>query len=252
MFRAVQKFMDAVEIRIGKQADEIRTLRDELIQTRASVPVITPQPSMDFEAIATRAALLVPAPVIDINAIAKQAADLVPVPADGKDGKDGQDAPAVNVEEIVAQVAEAAIPRITAAIPVPAKGDKGDAGADGKAAVEVNVEEIVARVAEIAIPRVAAIIPVPKDGEKGERGADGIATREELDSLAEERFADLKVRTLADSWQGVWMPDKEYERGVIVQWDGSPWLALARTKSKPGSPQSDWILFAKKGRDARK
>ncbi len=212
MFRAVQKFMDAVEIRIGKQADEIRTLRDELIQTRASVPVITPQPSVDFEAIATRAALLVPAPVIDINAIAQQAADLVPVPADGKDGKDGKDAPAVNVEEIAAQVADAAIPRITAAIPVPAKGDKGDTGAAGK---------------------------------------DGIATREEVESLVEERHADLKVRTLADSWQGVWTPDKEYQRGTVTQWDGSPWLSLKETTAKPGT-SPDWTLFAKKGRDARK
>ncbi len=213
MFRAVQKFMDAVEIRIGKQADEIRALRDELIQTRASVPVITPLSHIDVDVIATRAALLVPATVIDVNAIAQQAADLVPVPADGKDGKDGKDAPAVNVEEIVAQVAEAAIPRITAAIPVPAKGDKGDNGAAGK---------------------------------------DGITTREEVESQIETRFADLKVKTLADSWQGVWTPDKEYQRGTVTQWDGSPWLALARTKSKPGSPQSDWTLFAKKGRDARK
>ena len=89
-------------------------------------------------------------------------------------------------------------------------------------------------------------------GERGERGADGIATREELEEMIEQRFAELQVRNLADSWRGVWSPEETYQRGNVAQWDGSPWLALAdKPTSKPGT-SSEWVLFAKKGRDGKR
>lgn len=87
-------------------------------------------------------------------------------------------------------------------------------------------------------------------GLPGERGADGIATREEIASLIEERFADLQVRTLADSYREVWREGESYQRGNIATWDGSPWLAVRDTETKPGT-SADWKLFAKKGRDGR-
>lgn len=92
-------------------------------------------------------------------------------------------------------------------------------------------------------------VPGPK-GDPGERGADGIATREELESLIEARFADLQVRSLADTYQGTFDQAKTYGRGQIVSWDGQPWLAMTETRATPGA-SSDWKLFAKKGRDGR-
>jgi hypothetical protein len=89
-------------------------------------------------------------------------------------------------------------------------------------------------------------------GPQGARGADGIATRAEIIALMEERYAELQVRNLADSWRGVWSPAETYQRGNVAQWDGSPWLALAeKPVTKPGT-STEWVLFAKKGRDGKK
>lgn len=89
------------------------------------------------------------------------------------------------------------------------------------------------------------------DGKNGERGADGIATRAELDSMLEERFAELQVRSLADSYQGVYQPEKDYTRGNLATWGGSLFLALADTCSRP-EQSPDWKLIVKRGADARK
>lgn len=87
-------------------------------------------------------------------------------------------------------------------------------------------------------------------GERGERGADGIATREELEALIEERFADIQIRSLADWYQGVFRPDIDYRRGNLVQWDGSLFLAQKDTRATP-TDGTDWRLVTKKGRDGR-
>lgn len=89
-----------------------------------------------------------------------------------------------------------------------------------------------------------------KDGAPGKDGANGIATRAELESLMEVRFADLQVRSLADAYQGTYDQSKLYTRGQITSWDGQPWLAMTETRAVPGA-SSDWKLFAKKGRDGR-
>lgn len=88
-------------------------------------------------------------------------------------------------------------------------------------------------------------------GEKGERGADGIASREELESLIEVRFADLQVRTFADAYQGVYQADRDYTRGMLTTWGGSLFLALADTRARP-EMNGDWKLIVKRGADGRK
>lgn len=88
-------------------------------------------------------------------------------------------------------------------------------------------------------------------GVKGERGADGIATRAELESIVEARFAELQVRTFADVYQGVFEPDKLYTRGLLATWGGSLWLSQNETRSKPGE-NGDWKLVVKRGADGRK
>jgi hypothetical protein len=108
-------------------------------------------------------------------------------------------------------------------------GPQGERGADG---------------------RVGADGPQGPAGERGERGTDGIATREELEAIIEERFADLQIRSLADWYQGVFRADGSYERGHLVQWDGSLFLAQKRTSATP-LDGPDWKLVTKKGRDGR-
>jgi hypothetical protein len=93
-------------------------------------------------------------------------------------------------------------------------------------------------------------VPGPR-GEHGERGADGIATVAELDARIEARFAELQVRTIADSYQGVFEPDKLYARGLLATWGGSLWLSMNETRSKPGET-GDWKLIVKRGADGKK
>lgn len=116
----------------------------------------------------------------------------------------------------------------------PGIGEKGERGADG-----INGKD-----------GAPSTVPGPK-GDTGERGADGIATREEIVEIVEERAADINVRTFADTYQGVYEPNRTYSRGVLVTWGGSLWLSQAEAKTKPGE-SADWKLVVKKGSDGRK
>lgn len=99
-------------------------------------------------------------------------------------------------------------------------------------------------------------------GPAGERGADGAPgrdgiTREEFDravaeaeARGEERGARLTlVRTFADVDRGVWKPG-QYQRGDLVTYNGSSWLASEDTSAQPGTAPV-WRLLAQRGRDGR-
>lgn len=88
------------------------------------------------------------------------------------------------------------------------------------------------------------------DGAPGERGADGVASVEEIEAIVLRHVAELHTRTLADTWQGVYRPGTEYQRGAVVQWDGQPWLALGTATAQPGTSPT-WQLMVRKGRDGR-
>lgn len=90
-----------------------------------------------------------------------------------------------------------------------------------------------------------------KDGINGRDGADGVATRSEIESIVEARYADVQVRSFADIYQGVYENGKQYTRGVLTTWGGSLWLAQSDTEKRPGETP-DWKLIVKAGRDARK
>jgi hypothetical protein len=59
------------------------------------------------------------------------------------------------------------------------------------------------------------------------------------------------VRTIADSYQGVFETDRAYARGLLATWGGSLWLSMADTRAKPGE-NGDWRLVVKRGADGRK
>ena len=60
----------------------------------------------------------------------------------------------------------------------------------------------------------------------------------------------VQSKSLADSFRGTWQPGIPYERGSLVTWDGSLWLTLDATETKPGSNES-WRLITKRGRDGK-
>ncbi len=58
-------------------------------------------------------------------------------------------------------------------------------------------------------------------------------------------------QTLADSFKGTWQPGNSYERGSLVVWEGSLWIAMSGdTAAKPGSGD-DFRLVTKRGRDGK-
>lgn len=113
-------------------------------------------------------------------------------------------------------------------------GEKGERGADGLQGRD----------------GAPSTVPGPK-GDQGERGADGIATRAELESMMEARFAELQVRSFADLYQGVFDEKQTYSRGLLATWGGSLWLSMNETRAKPGE-SGDWKLVVKRGSDGRK
>lgn len=56
--------------------------------------------------------------------------------------------------------------------------------------------------------------------------------------------------TFADVWQGVWKAGA-YDRGQVVTWGGSTFVAMKDTETKPETPNSDWVLCVKRGRDGK-
>lgn len=73
-----------------------------------------------------------------------------------------------------------------------------------------------------------------------------------LDALEREN-AELKAAgttTLADAYQGIWAPGRNYKRGDVSTHDGSVWLAQVDTNTKPGSDAA-WRMLVKRGRDGK-
>lgn len=129
-------------------------------------------------------------------------------------------------------------------------GERGEPGPVGPAG-ERGVDGTPGERGERGEPGVAGA-----PGERGERGADGIAREEfdravaEAEARGEERGARLVlVRTFADVDRGVWQPGT-FQRGDLVTYHGSTWLASVDTTAQPGT-SADWRLLAQRGRDGR-
>lgn len=223
---AVQRFMDAVESRLGTLTGETRAL---LTDARSALTELQ-----------TRAATSGPPGVPGERG---ERGEIGPAGPQGEMGPPGVAGPAGAQGERGAdglQGRDGALGERGADGVMGPPGPMGERGADGIAGRD----------------GAPSMVPGPQ-GPQGERGADGIATRAELDALIEARFAVLETRfaglttrSLADVYREVWRDGETYERGELAQRDGSQWLAMTRTTAQPGA-SPDWKLFAKKGRDGR-
>lgn len=109
-------------------------------------------------------------------------------------------------------------------------------------------------------------------GEKGERGEAGPVGEKGKDGFSLEAFDVVAMedgRTIelrfdgGDTrhtyelqfpvaiYRGVYTAGQTYQYGDMVTWGGSLWHAEKETSAKPDSPDGDWRLAVKKGRDGK-
>lgn len=153
------------------------------------------------------------------------------------------------------------------------QGERGAPGADGKSVTMDEVSPVIE--AAIAkgmldlerrgmdlIQRCIDRIPKPKDGEPGRDGRDAL----DLDDIHIELGNDDRTLTLAlirgevrverqiilphVIYRGVHQHGKQYQRGDSVTFQGSTWIAMRDTGSKPETDDS-WRLATKRGRDGK-
>lgn len=52
-------------------------------------------------------------------------------------------------------------------------------------------------------------------------------------------------------FRGAWKEGESYSRGDTCVWGGSSWSALRATCARPDTPESGWMIAARKGRDGK-
>lgn len=127
----------------------------------------------------------------------------------------------------------------------------GRGEADGVGVVDVRLEEgaLVVCMSDGSERNLGPLL-VPS-GEPVEGALDPAALLEDLERRIEARFLDLQARSLADVYRDVYQEGETYQRGEMVTWDGSLWMAKVQTEAKPGTPEQ-WKLVVKKGRDGKR
>lgn len=153
------------------------------------------------------------------------------------------------------------------------RGEKGDPGRDGVGLAGALIDRNGSLMLTLSDGTVRELGPiVGKDGSSGARGSDG---RDGIDGKDGLSFTDFDFepeydgeRTIRLKWtngakehvrelrlpialdRGPWNATKTYERGDMVSYAGSMWIAQRETKSKPNGCD-DWRLAVKKGLDGR-
>jgi len=180
------------------------------------------------------------------------ALEAMPKPIDGKDGTpgergaDGKDADPAMIKLLVAEE--------VAKIP-PATDGKDGVGLAG--AVIDRDGDLVVTLTDGTHRKLGCV--VGKDGERGKDGFgfdDLVETIEDGGRVLVHRFVrgeDIKefrhiMATVID--RGVWKQGT-YQWGDSVSHGGSTWIAQKDTETKPDTPDSDWRLSAKRGRDGK-
>lgn len=57
---------------------------------------------------------------------------------------------------------------------------------------------------------------------------------------------EAKALTLVDVYRGGWQPNHDYERGALVTFSGSLYLALRETDGRPAN-SADWRMIVRGG-----
>lgn len=219
----------------------------------------------------------------------KQVACL-PAPINGQDGAPGKDGKSITIEDVqpiidravalICEEAEQAISEAVKAIPTPKdgkdgrdgkdgeRGEKGDPGADGAGIADTLIDRGGALVVTYTDGRVKSLGQVVggdgRDGKDGRDGVDGIGFDSfELEYLPETHEIAVKASAAGRAKEirypaggirpaGYWREGTKARAGDAWVHDGSGWVALRDTESKPSSKSDDWILMARRGRDGER
>lgn len=189
------------------------------------------------------------APLI-VEVVAKAVAAL-PAPKDGEPGprgEKGEPGPmghGVTVDEVVPLIASE-VEKAFDALPAPAAGEagkpgeKGEAGRDGRDASDIPM--LKGFIAEQVTASVTTLFKgmsftTPDDGRTFVFGAE----------FGDQKIShEIKTALVLD--RGVWR-QALHAKGDGVTWGGSFWIAQKDTETKPDTPDSDWRLGVKRGRD---
>jgi integrin beta 3 len=205
----------------------------------------------------------------DVNKMIAAAIEKIPAgPAgkDGKDGVDGADGKSVTAADLDG-IMDAKIIRAVADRPaephvvsgyVDRVGDLYFTNSDGsnfKVGHVVGADADPAKIAE-AIKAECAKMPPPKDGKDG-FSLDDFDVQFDGKRTITLRFVDKdniplerKIMLAVPLYCGVWR-EGAYQCGDCATHEGSTWIALADTSTRPGTLNCDWQLANKKGRDGR-
>lgn len=195
-----------------------------------------------------------------IQSEVEKAVDAIPKPKDGKDA----DPVEITIEDITKAVLEAP-EAIRKAVSEYLSENPPASGKDGIGQAGQMIDRDGNLISTMTDGTVINLGPVVgKDGAPGKDGRDG-ADGFNLEDLHGEydpergyilRFVrgDYRKELVLPYMQhsGFWREGISVKAGATATHDGSLWIALRETKSKPCLENSkDWILAARKGRDGR-
>jgi len=231
---------------------------------------------LDAQEMAKRVAALVPVPVLADFVDEKRVLDLIAAATERLQ-------PAIDLTEftrgLVAQLPSAAAIAEDAAklIPVPKDGQSFTLEEARHLVAETvgahsfpTTEEVAALLANVhmagwaldferraqdLLQRAIDRIPRPKDGEDG-MGFDDLVVEYDGERtftvalVQGERRKAQSFKMPIMIYRKVYVEGSAYERGDVVTWGGSSWVALKDApQGKPGDTSRDWQLIVKKGRD---
>lgn len=166
---------------------------------------------------------------------------LIPVP------KDGKSVEIKDVQTIVDKLINDAIEKMP----------KPKDGVDGADVIDLIINRDGELIATLSNGKTKNLGPVVgKDGQPGfgfedmevEDGTTSYKIRFKRGDKVKEW--EIKKPTFADSYRDVWKKGVSYERGDVVTWGGSSFLAKKDTVDEPGTSDA-WKLFTKRGQNGK-